>query len=335
MELERKIRGVWVVLGASVVLLAIAAGALSVLHRERPKQTPVTAAQLPRVGPEVTATGKIQARQVVLVPVPVGGKIDIFNVDVGEEVYQGQLIAQIKSEAAEGVRESAGAAAQKAQERVNNLETALISARLEASRAGADAARIRQEFDRAEKLYQRQKMLLEQGATPKLVHDKALREYTAAKAELENLGRVAEQAEGRVTSLQQELDNARKALEDKNQDLEEAKSELAAGEVRSPVDGVVSGRRGQPGDAVDPSLKDLFQIATELSSLEVIVEPEPAAFARIRPGQNALIQVAELPAEALAGVVEKVENGRVTVHFASPNPVVKPGLTATVKIKLT
>jgi multidrug resistance efflux pump len=152
---------------------------------------------------------------------------------------------------------------------------------------------------------------------------------------LESVNSVADQGEGRVGSLQKELDNARKALDDKNQDLEEAKAELAAGEVHSPVDGVVSGRRGQTGDAVDPSLKDLFQIATELSSLEVIVEPGPAAFARIRPGQNALIQVAELPTEALAGVVEKVENGRVTVHFASPNPVVKPGLTATVKIKLT
>ncbi|HUS06217.1 MAG TPA: efflux RND transporter periplasmic adaptor subunit [Bryobacteraceae bacterium] len=287
------------------------------------------------IGPEIIASGKIQARQVVLVPAPISGKVDMFHVEVGQEVYQGQLIAQIKSEELEGARESALASLEKAQARVNSLDAALIAARLEASRAQADAARARQEFERAEKLYQRQKMLLEQGATPKLTHDKALKELTAAQAELDNAGSVTRQADSRVESLQKELDNARKALDENNQDLEEAKAELSAGEVHSPVDGVVSERRGQPGDEVNPTMKDLFQIATDLSALEIVVEPQPAAMARIHAGQNALIQLPEMPTEAFPGTVDKVENGRVTVRFASPNPVVKPGLTASVKIKLT
>ena len=40
--------------------------------------------------------------------------------------------------------------------------------------------------------------------------------------------------------------------------------------------------RGEAGAEVNPSMKDLFQIAVDLASLEVVVEPDPPALARIR-----------------------------------------------------
>jgi multidrug resistance efflux pump len=85
---------------------------------------------------------------------------------------------------------------------------------------------------------------------------------------------------------------------------------------------------------VNQDLKDLFQIAVELSSLEVVVEPEPPVLERIRPGQEAVIQVAEIPGEGLPGKVREIKSGQVVVEFVSPSPAVQPGLTAQVRIKL-
>jgi len=203
-----------------------------------------------------------------------------------------------------------------------------------ASRASADASRSRSEFERSEKLFERQKMLLAEGATPRLTFEKAQREYEAAKTEYEGLSTLAQNAESRLDQLQKELDGARKILEEKSRELEDTQAENAAGEVHSPANGVIVARRGQQGDDVDRSMPDLFQIATELSRLEVLLEPAPPVQARIKTGQTAAVQIAENAGDPLPGLVKSVDQGNVIVEFANPNPAIKPGLTAHVRIFL-
>ena len=50
---------------------------------------------------------------------------------------------------------------------------------------------------------------------------------------------------------------------------------------------------------------------------------------------DALIQIAEVPGRGIPGKVREVRNGQVIVEFVNPSPVIKPGLTAQVVIKLT
>jgi hypothetical protein len=44
--------------------------------------------------------------------------------------------------------------------------------------------------------------------------------------------------------------------------------------------------------------------------------------------------IAELGGEILEGTISKVEDGNIFAEFANPNPAVKPGLTAQMRIKL-
>lgn len=335
--LQPGIRGKWLLFGTTVVLLAVAAGAASVIWRERmhPPAKPQPSAPPVLPGAEISLSGKIQAIHVTNVPVPTDGKIEIFQVDVGQEVSQGQLLAQITSESLNASQEEAARDLEQVDARVKSIESSIIAARLESSRARANASRAAGELDRADKAYQRQKTLLNAGATPKLAFEKAEKEYLTTRSEADTLAALARQAEERVAAMNADLDAVKKTLDEKTRALDDIKGELAASEVRSPVDGVVVGRRGEAGDSVDQSMKDLFQIATDLNLLAVTVEPQPALLARIRPGQDALITVAEVPNENLAGVVKTVADGKVMVEFTSPTPLIKPGLTAQVTIKLT
>ena len=81
-------------------------------------------------------------------------------------------------------------------------------------------------------------------------------------------------------------------------------------------------------------MEDLFQIAVDLSELDVILEPEPRVLERIRPGQEAVVQIAEL-LSGIPGKVREIKESRVFVEFTSPDPAVKPGMTVQVRIKLT
>jgi hypothetical protein len=53
-----------------------------------------------------------------------------------------------------------------------------------------------------------------------------------------------------------------------------------------------------------------------------------------RPGQSVIVQVAEMSGESLEGSVREVKDGQAIIEFSSPNPAIKPGLTAQVRIRL-
>ena len=330
---------IWLVAAAAIILAAVGASALSVLWREHAQPAVKAAVPLASMAPapesEVSLEGKIFALRVVEVAAPVNGTVGVFYVEIGQDIFEGQLIAQINSDSLTGAEQLATQLADRARNRLSDLESSLIAARLESSRAHAVASRLKTEFDRSERTYQRQRILLAAGATPRLTFEKAEKEYVTGQAESASAEALAQQVEIRVNAQLKEQDAVKKTLEERTHEVDAAKADLAAAEVHAPVDGVVVGRRGDAGDPVDRSMKDLFQIATDLTRLAVVVEPSAPAIARIHPGQTAVVTVAEAQNELLAGQVKKVENGRVTVEFTSPDPAVKPGLTAHVRIKIT
>jgi multidrug resistance efflux pump len=326
----------WVITAIVVLVIAGAAAAAFVVARKNgnAKSTP-TPVQTRPADSYVSGSGVIHAVDAVKVGVSVDGYIEAFHVEVGAEVTEGQILAEIRNEASQSSEQQAASELERAQDRVNRLESLLAAAKLEASRASADASRVRGEFDRAARNYERQKVLIAEGATPRKVYDKAEADYKTLEVEAQSLIQIAEQAESRLATTEKDLASARKLLEGKLDDLESAKAKLAAGQLVAPVGGIVSGRRGQPGDEVSPAMEDLFQIARDISTLQVTVELSAAAAAKVQVGQTAVVSPADMPDVWFEGAVKTTENGKPVVVFANPNPDVKPGATAQVRIKVT
>src|SRR5216684_4238485 len=219
--------------GASVIVLAGAGGYLwySKTHRkpvpiaEKPSGRPVLPAET-----EVSLLGKIQAKNVVNVSAQIDGTIDSYLVDVGEEVFEGELLAHIKNTALDSAHQTAQVDAARAQSHIAELESQIIAARLEASRARSEGVRAKGEYERAEKDYKRQRILVEAGATPRLTYEKAQRDFENAKANYEGLDTMAQNAEDRVASLAKEIDNAKSAAAAKIKELDNAEAQVASGE---------------------------------------------------------------------------------------------------------
>ncbi|MBC7927397.1 MAG: efflux RND transporter periplasmic adaptor subunit [Bryobacteraceae bacterium] len=324
---------------AALVLLAVAGAAGYNWYRSRndsQKRSDVSATKqnAGQSVAEVGLSGMIYAREVVNVGAGVEGQVLSFHAEVGDEVYEGQLLAEISNQNLANAREESEEELTRAQTRIDELEVAVASGRLEASRAQADLTRVRGEHERATRNVNRQKMLIAEGATPRQSYDRAEAEYKTLGTDLQNLEAVAGGAEARLASLQSELDNARKQLEARVLDLEAAQARLDAGQVFSPASGIVTSRRGTPGEDVHPSVADFFQIATNLSNLTVLVEPQGSVLASIKQGQTALVNVADIPNDVLTGTVASVTDGKVRVDFVSPSALVKPGQTAQVRLML-
>src|SRR5262249_58846732 len=114
--------------------------------------------------------------------------------------------------------------------------------------------------------------------------------------------------------------------------MEDASGALAATEVHSPVDGILVGRKGEVGKSAQEQGNDLFQIATDTLALEVVLEPEPPVLSRVKAGQPALVLIPDFQSEGIPAKVREVKDTYVMVEFTSPNPAIKPGLAAEVRI---
>ena len=66
------------------------------------------------------------------------GTVDEFEAGVGDEVYQGQVLARVGSAGMEAARADAAAAVDKARNRVESAEKRYTAAQLEASRTHAE-----------------------------------------------------------------------------------------------------------------------------------------------------------------------------------------------------
>jgi multidrug resistance efflux pump len=283
---------------------------------------------------QVTLSGAIRPQHVVGVGAQVNGVIEAFSVDVGQDVYQGEVLAHIGSQGLESSREAAASAVDHAQELVNRADAAVAGARLEQSRADAEAQRARFAMDRAEAAFSRQQLLFSQGATPRLVYEKAQGEYDSARTEFAIMDKAARATAERVQSALDEVASAQKILADENRRLEESQAAFEAADVHSPVDGLLVGRNGEVGKSTQEFGDNLFQIATDTYALEVALQPEPPILKRIRPGQPALILVPDLQSAAITGDVREIKGTQVLVEFNSTIPAIRPGMVADVRLRL-
>jgi multidrug resistance efflux pump len=330
-------RGKWLLFSVLAVLAGVALGALSLRNKG-----PQTAPQAPSASAaliardEIRLSGAIRPQHVVGVGSQVNGNIEAFLADVGQDVFQGQVLARIGASNLETDREAAAQAVESAQDRVAKAESAIIAARMEASRAGADAQRARAALDRAQKTFARQQTLYAAGATPRNVFDRSQQDYEAALKDAEIMGNAERAANESAKAMIESLDVAKKALAEKTRQFEDAQGALADAELRAPVDGLVVGRKGEVGKPAEEAGSDMFQIATDIYALEVVLEAPPATLKQLHPGQQALVTVLDLQTGGMPGSVKEIQDkeGQVIVEFNSALPAVRPGMRADVRLKL-
>jgi len=100
--------------------------------------------------------------------------------------------------------------------------------------------------------------------------------------------------------------------------------------LHSPADGILLARHGDIGQPVDPSTQDLLQIATDLTSLQVIVTPPATLLPRIRPGQSASVHMSD---SECAGTVREIRGADVVIDFTVSAAITQLDLPAQVRIK--
>lgn len=253
----------------------------------------------------VNATGKIYPETEVKISPDVSGEVIELNVQEGDSVTKGKLLAKIKPDVYESIRNQADASLKQAKASLSNSQ-----ARLSQAEAQFDNAKLT--FDRNDKLHQ-QKVISEAD------YQNALVAFKNAQGELDAAKQTVKASEFSVKSFEASL--------------KEANDNLVKTTIYAPMSGIVTSLSIEKGERVVGTSQmagtEMMHIS-DLNHMEVRVDVSENDILRITEGDTADVDVDAYLGRKFKGIVTHIANSANSTSQLSTESVTN----FTVKIAL-
>ncbi len=268
-----------------------------------------------------TAIVKTQVNAYVKVGARATGTIQEMNVDIGDHVKKGQLIAVIDQREIKKDIEKAKAEYERALAKLENVKK-VYPAKIKEAEEKLKAAK--SEFEYAKWKYEREKKLLKEEFTTEENYEIARRNLERKKADLDaakaTLERVKKEYRTKLKEIKEQVRSAK-------ENVEKQKVRLSYTEIYSPIDGIVSKIAARKGETVVAGLQ-VANLITILdpTKLEVRIYTDETDIGKVKPGQKVLYYVDAYPDKIFTGVISSIY----------PEPVVKQNIVyymSIVKVK--
>jgi HlyD family secretion protein len=293
-------------LATGAVVLAASGLSANALYSRHADAAPEVLAELVTRGSivqKVSSSGTLEAVTKVLVGTQISGTVDALYADFNSIVKKGQVIARLDPSLVQAEIDQARAALVRAEAEVERLNVSLADAHLKGTRARELAGR-----------------------------------ELIPRSELET-------AELTEKTIDAQLRSARAQVTQARASLSQSEVNLSKTVIRSPIDGIVISRDVDVGQTVAASMQapTLYEIAADLSQLQVRASIDESDVGLIKTGQPVTFTVDAYPNEQFTGRVLQVrlnpvvEQNVVTYAaiISAPNSGLKlrPGMTASVTVE--
>lgn len=250
----------------------------------------------------VITTGSLNPVITVDVGSQVSGKIDKLYVDFNSRVKEGQVIAELDQ--AQFIT------------RVKQNEANYKSAEASLEKTKVTLDNTKKKYDRAMNLFEKDLISFEE----------------------------KEAIETQYYSAMADIQSSEARLEQADSQLDSSKVDLTYTIIKSPIDGIVINRRVNIGQTVAASFQApvLFQIANDLSKMQVECSVDEADIGKVKEGQKVRFTVDAFPDENFTGkisqvryapeIVQNVVTYTTIVEVNNPEMKLRPGMTATVSL---
>lgn len=250
----------------------------------------------------VDTTGTLNPVTIVDVGSQVSGKILKIFVDFNSQVKEGQVIAEIDQSPF--------------LTKVQQNEANYLSSQASLEKSKVNLANSQKQYNRAKSLFDKELISFEEFESSEV-------QYFSAKADLQSNEARLEQAKAQLDASKVDLDYTI---------------------IKSPIDGVVINRNVNEGQTVAASFQApvLFQIANDLTKMQVECSVDEADIGKVKEGQKVRFTVDAFPNDNFNGVVRQVRYSpevlqnvvtyTTIVDVENPEMKLRPGMTATVSI---
>jgi HlyD family secretion protein len=344
------------VLTGSCALVGLAAWAL--LRGQAGTQYRTATVKHGDIDVAISATGNPNAVVTVQVGSQVSGTILALYADFNTKVTKGQLIARIdpaafqaKVDQGQANLGAAWAGVANAEAGVQKAQAGIQAAHAAVATAVANVVKAQVAVQDANVKAGRRQQLAKEGILSREDVDTAQATYNTAAADRDAVIAQQRAAEDNVKVAQAELKVANTQLAANQAQVKQFEAALRATQIdldhtyiKAPVDGVVVARHVDVGQTVAASLATptLFEIAQDLTKMQVDTNVSEADVGRVRVGQRGTFTVDAYPGQVFRGAVTEIRKAPINVQnvitydvvIGVSNPDLKlfPGMTANVKI---
>lgn len=265
----------------TVALLVLAGIGRKLSSGDKEEKVVVEAAIKRTIVETVNASGKVYPEVEVKISPDISGEITELNVEEGDSVRKGQVLARIYADIYALQRDEAAS-------RVNQT-----AANVENSKAAQDA--LRATLRQAQLTYDRNK---------KLFDDKVI-----SRAELEQYETTLRSAQANLNAAEQSIRGLQASVQGTQVSLSRANKDLSRTTLVAPMDGVVSSLKVKKGERV---AGNSFNVGTEMMTvadmavLEVRVDVGENDIVKISIGDSADVEVDAYNNRKFKGVVTKI-----------------------------
>ncbi len=250
----------------------------------------------------VDTTGTLNPVTIVDVGSQVSGKILKIFVDFNSIVIEGQVMARIDQSPFLS--------------KVQQNEANYMSSQASLEKSKVTLTNSEKQYNRAKSLFEKELISFEEFETTEV-------QYFSAKADLQSNEARLEQAKAQ---------------------LDASKVDLEYTIIKSPIDGVVINRNVNEGQTVAASFQApvLFQVANDLTKMQVECSVDEADIGKVKEGQTARFTVDAFPDDRFSGIVKQVRYSpeviqnvvtyTTIVDVENPEMKLRPGMTATISI---
>ena len=235
-------------------------------------------------------TGNTTPYRTVSLRSQVEARLLALNLDVGDQVNQGQNVGLLDDAILLTSLKQAEAELAALQSEVARAETQVSNARAEVERA-------RLELVQAEADSQRQQELFQAGAISQQTAEQA---RTQAKTAAQSL----RASEDRVRTEQQAVATAQGRVIAQQAVVAQFKERRSFARLISPITGVITQRITEPGNLLQPG-NEVLQIA-DFSRVKVVVQVSELELSQIQVGQSVQVSLDAFPNELLIGRVTRI-----------------------------
>ena len=275
----------------------------------------------------MTASGRIEGREVFLAPKDIQGRVKRLLADEGQTVRQGQLLAELDAAQLDARHASVSAAIANLDVQIGqatldvsytakNSDASIAAGEAAVSSAKARVARARAVLANSRSVHERAASLLTERVISKQEFDQADMNLQTTEADVEAAEKEVARAEAELTLARASKDTIAlkqqqvRALQASRRaalaQLAEVEANRAEREIVAPSNGTILSRPVEVGDVVSPGSPVFVMVDMSRLYLKVYV-PEPD-IAKLRLGDPADVSVDAFPHRTFAARVSKISD---------------------------
>lgn len=294
---------------AAIVVLVLGVLAYQKLKPKAAEPNYLTAkAEIGDIENNVMASGKVKALNTVEVGAQVSGEVKKLYVDIGDQVQQGDLIAQIDQVTQKNALDNQQATLQQSAAALQSAQADVLSKRANLKSAYADLASRQSELKQAQSDFARLKTLVEIDAISQQEYDTQATAVQTAKAAVDNARAAIDTAKAAIVTANADISSQQAELRKSQTNVNTAQQDLGYTTIRAPMSGTVVSITTEQGSTVNANqTAPTIVTLADLSTVRINAQISEADVINVKAGMPVYFNIIGNPEQKFDATLKAIE----------------------------